>query len=798
MNPSRKNHHKSQVLIPLLGLLLLIFGCKESSRSTVQPQAGPEAGLRCEPFALKQVTLLEGPFLEATRTNARSLLQYEPDRLLARFRTEAGLEPRAEHYGGWEAMSLAGHSLGHYLSGCSLMYCTTGDTVFKNRAGYIVGELSTCQEANGSGYIGAFTDGERVLKEEVGSGEIHPSAFYLNGIWAPFYTMHKVMAGLRDAYRLCGYRQALEVEAGLADWLNDALGGLNDEEVQEMLKCEHGGMNEVLADLYADTGNETYMELSGLFYHKEILDPLSRGEDILNGKHGNTQIPKLIGLARRYEITGDTLERKTAEFFWDRVVNHHSYVNGSHGLHEYFGPADSLNDRLGSASSESCNVYNMLKLSMHLFEWTASPEVADYYERALINHILSSQHHVTGEVLYFHSLQMGGTKEFQNPFDLTCCIGTGMENHSKYGEAIYFQHPGELFVNLFIASELNWKETGVILRQETGFPVEEATRLLFLNEMPVKMTLQLRIPGWADERCKIRVNGKRIRKTVVPGTYLALSRKWTKGDRVEMEMPFPLHIEAMPDNPGRVALLDGPLVLAGDLGDHGKEHQPVAPEKIPWLVTGETDPEQWIEPVTDEPHAFLCTVAQPEPATLRPLYAINDQNFTVYWNRANEAEWQKHLQELREKEAELARIDEMTVDRVVPAGDPSAQGHRFRSENPGFYQYDGYPCIESRYGWFSFEMAVNPGSPAGLQVDYWGGFRGPREFVIEVNGNPIATEDLSSIPYNEPGHQRYTIPAALTSSGKVTITFRATEGHYAGPVFGIRTLRIVTDPQPVT
>jgi DUF1680 family protein len=771
-----------------MGLSLLLLSCGERSRSPERPLDRTMPALRCEPFALDRVTLLEGPFMEATRTNVRSLLQYNPDRLLSRFRTEAGLEPRAEHYGGWEAMSLAGHSLGHHLSGCALMYATTGDTLFKNRVSYIVGELSACQQAGGTGYIGAFTDGERILKEEVGKGEIHPSAFYLNGIWAPFYTIHKVMAGLRDAYRLCGNGEALEVETGLADWIDSALGGLTDEEVQEMLKCEHGGMNEVLADLCSDTGDDNYLELSGLFYHQEILDPLSRGEDILNGKHGNTQIPKVIGLARRYEITGDPVERSTAEFFWDRVVRHHSYVNGSHGLHEYFGPSDSLSDRLGSATSESCNVYNMLKLSMHLFEWSASPEVADYYERALINHILSSQHHVTGEVLYFHSLQVGGVKEFQDPFDFTCCIGTGMENHSKYGEAIYFHNPGELFVNLFIASELRWEETGLILRQETGFPEEEATRLIFLNEEPVNMTLQLRIPGWVDDRTVVRVNGRKIRKKIVRGNYLSLNGSWGKGDRVEMEMPFPLHTEAMPDNPGRVALLDGPLVLAGELGPGGNEHPFIPEEKLPWLVTDSDDPARWIGPGQGDPHTFLCTATRPEPTTLLPLYALNDQNFTVYWDLAGETEWRQHLKQLGEEEDALALLDKMTIDRVVPAADPAGQGHRFRSENPGFYRYNGHPCIESRYGWFSVEMEADRGRPTILQVDYWGGFRGPREFVIEVNGTPIATEDLSGVPFNEPGTVRYTIPASHTAAGKVTITFRATENHYAGPVFGIRTL----------
>ncbi len=760
--------------------------------------------LRCMPFSLGEVTLLEGPFLEATRTNARSLLRYDPDRLLSGFRTEAGLDPRDDAYGGWEAMSLAGHSLGHYLSGCSLMYLTTGDSAFLNRVRYITAELAFCQQHNGTGYIGAFTGGEKVLREEVGGGQIRAASFYLNGIWAPFYTMHKIMAGLRDAYRLCGITEALEVEKGLADWLDVTLGELSEAQVQEMLKCEHGGMNEVLADLYCDTGNGTYLELAERFFHREILEPLSRGEDILPGKHGNTQIPKVIGLARLYEVTGDPVKETTSRYFWDRVVNHHSYANGSHGFHEYFGPADSLSDRLGSATSESCNVYNMLKLSKHLFQWSASPEVAGFYEKALINHILSSQHPLSGEVLYFHSLQMGGSKEYQDPHDFTCCIGTGMENHSKYGEAIYFHGESELFVTQFIASELSWREKGIILRQETLFPEEEATLLRFMNERPVRLTLRLRIPEWAGEGLMVRVNGKPVRKSVTPGAFISLRGKWRKGDMVELDMPFALRTEEMPDNPSRMAVFCGPLVLAGDLGPasdsagsgmHRSESDPDAPVKarIPGLVTMEKDPSGWLEPLPEGTHRFRCTATRPEPALLAPLYALHDRKFTVYWDLYSQEGWKSRLREIMEEERALETIRARTIDRVVPADNPREQGHHFRSENPGFYRFNGYPSIESRYGWFSVRMKTDRGKDTGLQVVYWGGFRGPREFLIQVNGTTIATEDLTGIPYNEPGEVWYTIPAPLTASGYVTITFRATENHYAGPVFGIRTLRM--DPE---
>lgn len=784
---------------------MLALSCGSPDRTEPSSPDRDVQRLRCEPFRLAEVTLLEGPFMEATQLNVRSLLQYESDRLLAKFRHEAGLAPRAEHYGGWEGMTLAGHSLGHYLSGCAMMYRTSGDPQFLDRVNYVVDELRLCQESNGEGYIGAFPDGQRILETEVGKGTIHASSFHLNGIWAPFYTMHKVMAGLRDAYRLCGNNTALEVEKGLAGWVSRSLRGLSEAQVQEMLECEHGGMNEVLADLYSDTGDSAYLELSKVFHHRSILDPLSRGEDILPGKHGNTQIPKLIGLARRYELTGDTLDRITAEFFWDRVVHHHSYVNGSHGFHEYFGPADSLSRRLGSSTSESCNVYNMLKLSRHLFSWTASAEVADFYENALINHILSSQHPETGEVLYFHSLQMGGVKEFQDPYHFTCCIGTGMENHSKYGEAIYFKGRDELFVNLFISSELHWKEKDVILRQETRFPEEQGTRLVFLNEVPVRLTLQLRIPSWVDDRYSIAVNGKKIRKRVEPGTFLMLKRRWKAGDEIKLEMPFGLRMEPMPDNPRRVALCYGPLVMAGVCSPPANSsgwNQPETPVLVADDKTGGADawnawqdPSAWLIPVEGEPGTFRNQVSRPEEMLLRPLYTISDQPYTVYWDLVNGDEWQSLLQKRKIREEELATLDRLTLDRVIPADDPGSQDHQFESENPGFYNFNGLPSIESRYGWFSFDMKVDRGAPASLMVDYWGGFRGPREFLVIVNGVTLAKEDLSGVTYNELDRVTYHIPASLTTSGRIKVTFEATPDHYAGPVFGIRTLR-KNDPAP--
>ncbi|MFN8241352.1 MAG: glycoside hydrolase family 127 protein [Bacteroidales bacterium] len=395
-------------VLSTLALLAIMYSCKENKVVSETKTTGPEVvSFRALPFSISQVRLLDGPFLKATGLGEATLKAYEPDRFLAGYYIEAGLKPKAEKYHGWEDETIAGHSLGHYLSAISMMYQTTGDTLFLNRVNYIVSELKMLQDHDGDGYLGAFPKGKKILSEEVAEGDIRSKGFDLNGIWVPFYTEHKMMAGLRDAYRLCGNKTALEVSSRFADWLDGIVSGLSDEQVQKMLVCEHGGIAEVLADLYADTGNKNYLRMSRLFYQKAILDPLKEGRDVLPGKHCNTNIPKIIGLSRLYELTGDSTDRKAAEIFWTTVTTDHSYVTGGNGNNEYFGPARKLRDRLGEGTTESCNVYNMLKLTAHLFSWNAAAREADFYERALINHILSSQNPADGHVTYNLSLDMG-------------------------------------------------------------------------------------------------------------------------------------------------------------------------------------------------------------------------------------------------------------------------------------------------------------------------------------------------------------------------------------------------------
>lgn len=780
---------KNRILIFLLAGLLA--GCRSVPEETTEAGGREVIPFRAVTFPLTDVKLLDGPFRDATGLNVVSLLNYEPDRLLAKFRKEAGLKARAEHYHGWEDNTIAGHSLGHYLSACALMYQTTGDQEFLRRVDYIVDELALCQEADGHGYIGAFPNGKKILEEEVAKGEIRSQGFDLNGIWVPFYTQHKVLMGLLDAYYRCGNEKALSVATRFADWLETIFRDLTGDQIQEILRCEHGGINEALAELYNATGNEKYLDLSRLFHHREVLDSLAHGKDILPGKHANTQIPKLVGLARRYELTGAEEDRLAAEFFWERVVNHHSYVTGGHCDHEYFGPPDTLRDRLSSETTETCNVYNMLKLSSHLFTWEASAEVADFYERALFNHILSSQHPADGRVIYNLSLEMGGFKEYQDPFGFTCCVGTGMENHAKYGENIYYHNDEELFVAQYIASELNWREKGLKIIQHTRYPSESSTTLSFECQAPVPVTMMIRYPAWAENGLTIRVNGMLHHHRGKPGSFIPVLRNWKNGDQLTVEFPFSLRLETMPDDTNRVAVLYGPLVLAGELGAVD-DTAALRPDYVPVLMTNDRNPATWTEPVQGLANTFRTVhTGRPRELLLRPFYKVHDHRYSVYFDLFNEERWLLYQESYQARLARQKELENRTLDFFQPGEMQPERDHHFEGEKSWTGEFRRRKYREAdRGGWFSFRMKAPAGQPLLLGVEYWGGYQGAKTFDILVNDRIIATENISNARPGEFYVVEYTLPGDLKIPGNmVTVKLMPKEGHRAGPVFGARILR---------
>lgn len=743
------------------------------------------------PFDIRDVTLLDGPFKNAKHLNEKILLSFEPDRFLAGFRTEAGLEPKAEQYGGWETSSIAGHSLGHYLSAIAMMYQATGNEEFLNRLNYIVDELYIVQQANGGGYLGAFPDGQRVFEEEIAKGEIRASGFDLNGIWAPWYNHHKIFAGLRDAYNLAGNQKALEIAQNFANWVDTIVGHLPNETVREMLVCEWGGMNEVLADLYGLTGNREYLRLARVF-HDYILDSLAVGIDILDGKHANTQIPKVIGLARQYELTGKDADRETALFFWDRVVNYHSYVTGSNALNEFFGPPGQLRDRLGPHTGETCNVYNMLKLTSHLFRWAPNAKFADYSERVILNHILASQHPETGGVTYHININKAGFKFFQDPFVFTCCVGTGMENHAKHGRYIYYHNPGNLYVSQYIASELNWRERGVRLRQETRYPKEQGSQFEFFADQPQEFTFNLRYPSWAEAGMEILVNGEPFPFEQSPGNFIPISRTWATGDIVEVNIPFSLRIETMPDDTNRIALMYGPLVLAGDLG-------PVRDPRIydlvyvPLFVTNERNPNNWTVPVSGQYNTFETSdIGRPRNVTLRPFYTIYDRRYSVYWDLSDEQTWldreARHLAILEEQRI----LDERTIDFFQPGDIDEERRHLFEGPQSTSHEHRNRDHrITLANGWFRFNLRTLPNQPVALNLEYWGGgYRREKSFDILVEGQKIASEDVTKARGDHFFTVEYEIPAELTrGKNQITVELRAQARRIAGPLYGARTVR---------
>jgi DUF1680 family protein len=737
---------------------------------------------------VQQVKLLDGPFKQAMEADAVYLLRIEPDRLLADFRSHAGLKAKAEKYGGWESSGLAGHTLGHYLSACALQYATTNDAKFLEKVSYIVNELAECQPLR-NGYLGAIPK-EDSIWAEVKKGNIKSRGFDLNGAWSPWYTVHKIMAGLLDAYLYCHNEKALEIQKKFSDWTETIVKDLNDTQLQSMLLCEYGGMNEAMINTYALTADKRYLALSYKFHDKRVLDSLAMGKDVLPGKHSNTQIPKLIGSIRRYEVTGDADDKKRAEFFWNTVVDHHTYAAGGNSNYEYFGPQDQLSETLTDNTMETCNTYNMLKLTRHLFALQPSAKYFDYYENGLYNHILASQNHDDGMMCYFVPLRMGGRKRYSNAFNtFTCCVGSGMENHVKYGEAIYAGGAdGSLYVNLFIASELNWEDKGVQLRMETKLPENDNAVLTFTENRAGTFVLKIRQPHWAGGGIKILVNGKTENATADADGYINLKRKWKKDDKVTLSFPMNIYTVSMPDNKGRQAFFYGPVMLAGVLGN--TEPDPV--KGIPVVVTADDNAAQWMQRSSNQNISFASVkVGQPADIVFQPFNQVKNEYYSVYFDVFSPEGWKTEqvkyeAEKLKQQQVEQHTVDIIRLGEMQPERDHEFTGEAFTGEG------HGKKFRSTRQaGTMSFTMKTDPGSEQELLMTFWGMDNRGRVFDILVNGEVIATEDLNKYKASRFYDIRYSIPKSITNGkDKVTITLKSNAANSIGPVYGsIRMMR---------
>lgn len=769
------------------------------ARAAERP-APPPGAVRCtaRPLPLSAVRLTGGPLKHAQDLNAQYLLKLELDRMLAGYRLRAGLEAKAKGYGGWDSVEgkqLTGHIAGHYLSAVSLMWAATGDPRFKDRADYIVEELKAVQAKHGDGYLGALAGGKERFAE-VARGEIRSGGFDLNGLWSPWYVLHKTYAGLRDAYRHTGNRTALELEVEFAAWAERILSRLDEAQIQKMLGTEFGGMNEVLADLYADTGDPRWLALCDRFQHRAIVDPLARGEDILAGKHGNTQVPKLLGSLARYLHAGSEADGAAARFFWDRVVEHHSFATGGHGKDEYFGPPDQLSARVDGRTAESCNVYNMLKMTRQLFALAPDIRYAEFQERALFNHILASIDPEDGRTCYMVPVGRGVVREYQDMFGgFTCCVGSGMESHALHGDGIYYGAGDRLWVNLFVPSTARWESAGVKLAMETALPEGDSASLTLSLEAPKRLTLALRRPSWAGDGYRIRVNGEAVQDLARPGSYVELTRVWKAGDRVEMALPKRLRVEPLPDNPRRVALMWGPLALAGDVQPEdelrraGRGGPRAEAARVPVFVAFGQPVESWLKPAGRPGHFRTEGVGREREVDFMPFYRLHRRPYAVYWDLFTPEGWRKQAAEYAAEAQKQRRLEATTVAFAQPGEMQPERDFNFQGEATEPVRLLNRP---GRHGskWFSFDLPIDAAHPMTLLATYHSDERKKRAFEVLVDGRRVAEQKLERSQPARFFEVEYPLPAEATQGKqKVTVRFQATEGNEIGSVYGLRMIR---------
>ena len=742
------------------------------------------------------------------------MLAHDIHRLLAPFRIEARLEPKAPKYPNWESSGLDGHTAGHYLTALAQYVAATGDAEMRQRLDAMIAELAECQQAGGDGYVGGIPGG-RTLWTAIAEAKIDFQNFTLNGAWVPWYNEHKLFAGFRDAFVLGGNTQARDVLVRLTDWCDQLLAGLSDAQMQAMLGTEHGGMNEVLADVAAITGDAKYLRLAQRFSHRALLDPLLRREDKLTGLHANTQIPKVVGFARIAELGGDPAWRDAARYFWETVTSRRSVAFGGNSEREHFNPPHDFSALLESRQGpETCNTYNMLRLTEALFRHEPDARYADYYERALYNHILGSQHPGHGGYVYFTPLRPRHYRVYSQPnICFWCCVGTGMENHGKYGAFIYHARAAdELFVNLFIASEFDWSDAGLRVRQETTFPDQAATRLTIAASAPRTFTLQLRHPAWvAGEALNVRINGERRQLASKPGTYAALRREWRDGDVVEVELPMETHAERLPDGSDYVAFVHGPIVLASRSGteqidglianDGRMAHVSPGPylplDQAPMLVGDPGSLAGKLQPVAGKPLTFTAAeLIRPDGfdgLELIPFFRLHDARYVMYWRTVTPDRYAAVAAEIAAAEQARLALEGRTIDAVVPGEQQPEVEHDFKGEKTHSGTNQGRRYREAA-GWFSYQLKAPAGEPLELLVTYDAEQR-DRAFDLVANGQVIATVTLKGGQHDRFNDIAYAIPAEVLARapGTLEVKFVAKEKSRTASVYGVRLVRSETE-----
>ncbi len=736
----------------------------------------------------QQVRLSPSVFSASVKATHGYLMQLSADRLLHNFRTQAGLPAKAEVYGGWESDTIAGHTLGHYLSALSLMHAGNDSADCRDRVNYIVSELHACQQAGGDGYVAGFTrkradgsvEGGRVVLDEVSRGDIRALPFDLNGSWAPFYTWHKLLAGLLDAHRCCGNAQALQVLEGIAVYIDSKLGPLDHAQMQKLLDCEFGGMQESLAELGARTGNTRWLQLAARFNHEKVLDPLVAGNDALNRLHANTQIPKLLGVARQFELQARRADAAAALFFWQRVTGHHSYAIGGNADREYFQGPDTISRYLTEQTCEHCNTLNMIRLSRYLYRWSGEARYYDYIERAQYNHVLSQQHPDGGRFTYMTPMLSGEARSYSKPEgEFWCCVGTGMESHANFSEDIFWQDAGAISVNLYIPATFDDDSTGIGLQLESQLPGNGQVRLTVTqNRGAALKQLRFRQPKWAGAVTVLR-NGVTQQLQSRDG-YLELAGPWSSGDSVQLAFAMPLRVEPCSDDATVVALRRGPCVLAADLGPADKPWEGVEP----WIAA---DAMASAFAAADASDTFVATLlSHPDGLRFAPFHGLHDRRHAVYFRHLDHAAIARRESEQAAAAASQDRLAERQIDHLQLGDDADESAHALKTTGNSYaLAYRRQKGRDVRTGGSMAFVLQGTRAATVLRLRYWGEEH-RRRFAIAVNGVVLANEVLDGGRGDRFVDVDYPLPAALQKAPaegwQVHIAPEA--GYSAGPVFG--------------
>lgn len=762
-------------------------------------------------FPLSQITLLEGPLKHARDLNIETLLKYDCDRLMAPYRKEAGLTPKAKCYPNWDGLD--GHVGGHYLTAMAIN-AATGNEECRKRMEYIISEIAECAEANcknhpqwGVGYMGGMPNSQNIW-----NGFKDGDFRVYSGSWAPFYNLHKMYAGLRDAWLYCGNEQAKSLFLQFCNWAIHITSGLSDEQMERMLGNEHGGMNEVLADAYAITHEQKYLDCAKRFSHKRLFTPMSQRQDCLDNMHANTQVPKVIGFERISELSGNEDYHVASSFFWDIVTGERSLAFGGNSRREHFPAKDACMDFINDIDGpESCNTNNMLKLTEDLHRRNPEARYADYYELATFNHILSTQHPEHGGYVYFTPARPRHYRNYSAPNKaMWCCVGTGMENHGKYGQFIYTHAGDALFVNLYAASQLDWKERGITLRQETAFPYSENSTIT-IAEGKGTFNLMVRYPGWVHPgEFKVSVNGKPADIITGPSSYVSINRKWKKGDVVNINFPMHSSLRYLPNEPQYVALMHGPILLGMKTGTEsmasliaddsrfgqyaGGPKQPI--DKAPILINNDiaSIPSQ-LTPVPGKPlHFTLSTRTENKiEGELQPFFEIHDSRYMIYWLALTEGSYKQYIDNIAKQEQERQALEASTVDKVQPGEQQPETDHQMETDESYTGNTNNVFYRDARNGhYFSYLMQTDGLTNLKLRLKYWGvGEWKSHEFDIYIDDVLLRSiNNTGKYRISEFKAETYDIPATLLQDKKqVRVKFVAKPNKQIGEIYEVRLIK---------